>query len=331
MALCLLAIAGLVNPTLAQNVAGLFRLENATSHFKSGFHQIEIAPGKEFVLADFAGPGKVTSFYISDDTRGHWYPGIVLKVFWDDSADPSIVVPLADFFGAVGGKSVDYASAVMQINENCYTCYLPMPFTKRARFVLANDGDRGWSQKVPYGIDVEEYPAGYEENSRLHCQWRRSNAVKSGVHSLFQATGRGQYVGSILQVKSRDPNIWFGEGDTLLRIDGRPETHTTGTEDEYGSCWAAPNWKTYAHPYCGHPLNEDGVNRMYRWYVANPIRFRESIRVEIQNQHDNVHPAPDDESDDYTSIAFWYQEGPHRVETLPTFKERMRKSFTAGN
>jgi hypothetical protein len=40
------------------------------------------------------------------------------------------------------------------------------------------------------------------------------------------------------------------------------------------------------------------------WYVANPIRFRESLKVEIENQRWDQGQIPS--SDDYTSIAFWY-------------------------
>ena len=93
------------------------------------FHPVSIPKGGEHVLADLKGPGKVTYFYITDDTRGRWYPGLVLKVFWDDETAPSIQVPLADFFGAIGGQCVDYQSAPMQINHACFMCYLPMPFS----------------------------------------------------------------------------------------------------------------------------------------------------------------------------------------------------------
>ena len=65
---------------------------------------------------------------------------------------------------------------------------------------------------------------------------------------------------------------------------------------------------------------------MYRWYVANPVRFQEALKVEIQNQHDNGTPTTSD-ADDYTSLAFWYQEGPRKVAVLPTFKERTATGF----
>ena len=103
-------------------------------------------------------------------------------------------------------------------------------------------------------------------------------------------------------------------------------SHTPGTEDEYGSCWEDPHWRIFSSPYCGHVLNENGVNRMYRWYVANPVRFQRSLKVEIQNQHNNGTPTASD-ADDYTTVAFWYQEGPVRVHALPTFMERTASSF----
>jgi len=51
---------------------------------------------------------------------------------------------------------------------------------------------------------------------------------------------------------------------------------------------------------------EKGDNRMYRWYLANPVRYQQSLTVQIQNQHQDGTPTAGD-ADDYTSIAFWYQ------------------------
>jgi hypothetical protein len=130
-----------------------------------------------------------------------------------------------------------------------------------------------------------------------------------------------------LQAVSKNRQVWFGEGDTILHLDGNTDIHSPGTEDEYGSCWEDPNWRTFAAPYCGHPLNENGVNRMYRWYVANPVRFQENLKVEIQNQHNNGTPTGAD-ADDYISLSFWYQEGAKKGVPLPSFAERTAKSFS---
>ena len=324
-AACLLAL--LPASARAQTTPDMYRLTDGVTRTQMNFHQVTVARGQEQVLADFQGPGKVTYFYITDDTVGKWYAGLVLKVYWDNETEPSILVPLADFFGAIGGRSVDYQSAPMQINHACFMSYLPMPCSRRAKFVLANDGDRDYSQKVAYGVDFEASAAGTNEPSRLHCEWHRSNPVTNGLHPIMTAQGRGQYVGSFLQVTSKNPSIWFGEGDTIFHLDGQTFGHTPGTEDEYGSCWEDAHWRTFAANACGHMLNENGVNRMYRWYVANPVRFQQSLKVEIQNQHENGTPTTQD-ADDYISVAFWYQAGAHKVSPLPSFKERTADSFS---
>ena len=122
-----------------QSASDLYRITDGVTQSRTEFHQVSVQMGHEHILADLRGPGKVTYFYITDDSVGKWYPGLVLKVYWDDATEPAIWVPLADFFGAVTGRSVDYQSAVMQIHHACFMCYFPMPFSKRARFMLAND------------------------------------------------------------------------------------------------------------------------------------------------------------------------------------------------
>jgi hypothetical protein len=210
-----------------QSLPDLYVVKDAVSGNHMEYHQMSLAKGQEAPLADLKGPGKVTYFYITDDTQVRWFPGLVLKVFWDDETEPSIQAPLSDFFGAMGGKTIDYQSAPMQINHACYMCYLPMPFSRRARFVLANDGDRDYSQSVAYGIDYEVGAAFAREKSRLHCVWRRSNPVKNGLHTLLDAQGRGHYIGGFLQVHTEFRG-WWGEGDTIFELDGQPMTPHPG-------------------------------------------------------------------------------------------------------
>jgi hypothetical protein len=200
-------------------------------------------------------------------------------------------------------------------------CYLPMPFSHRARFLLRNDGDRDYSQSVAYGIDYEQGRTFAAEKSRLHCAWHRSNPTQNGMHTILEVRGRGHYVGNFLQVFTRYGG-WWGEGDTIFHVDGQTMTHTPGTEDEYGSCWGFG--KLFQYPHCGYLENAAGQNRMYRWYLANPVRFQRSLAVEIQNQRYDRGQVPS--RDDYTSIAFWYQEGPHQGAALPAFAERTAAS-----
>jgi hypothetical protein len=341
----LLCASGLAS---AQIVSGLYRISAGSSRHHGAYHQTALAKGAEMVLADLKGPGCVTYFYITaDDTWERWYPGLVLKVFWDDETEPSIRTPLADFFGAMGGKAIDYQSAPMQINHACYMCYLPMPFSKRARFVLANDGDMDYNRSIAYGIDYETDPSYAHEKSRLHCAWRRSNPVQDGAapldqviqpsevggkngfntrHTILEVKGRGQYVGNFLQVFTHS-HSWWGEGVTFFHLDGQTMVHSPGTEDEYGSCWGFGS--TFCSSYCGYLQNENGHHRVFRWYVPNPVRFQKSLHVEIQSifvpDQGPFRPG----ADDFTSVAYWYQEEPHQPFGLQPFAERTAPSKAA--
>ena len=306
-------------PVRAEPLDRLFRITAGRSDTAGQYRTFEIPAGKQETLADLQGPGKVTYFYFTDDSGGKIYDGLVLQVFWDGAGQPSIRVPLADFFGAIGSRTIDYQSQPMQIEHLCYMCYLPMPFSKSARFVLVNDGVKGYRQSVAYAIDWEKDAAYTAEPSRLHACWRRSNPTH-GMHTILETRGRGHYVGNFLQVYTRYKG-WWGEGDTIFHVDGKPITHTPGTEDEYGSCWGFGG--TFAAACCGYLENREGHNRMYRWYLANPVRFQESLKVEIQNQRWEKGQIPS--NDDYVSVAFWYLDKATAVPLQP-YAERTAAS-----
>ena len=312
-------------------VTDLFRIDGGAFAGHVEYHPIALAPGKEIVLADLKGPAKITYFYFTDDSflhpaegSGSMYPGLVLKVMWDDAAGPSIQVPLWTFFGVFHRKTIDYQSAVMQINHHCYISYLPMPFARRALLVLANDGDQPYSRSVAYGIDYDRNDTYKDEPSRLHAVWNRSNPTRNALHRLLDANGKGQYVGNFLQLDTRYEG-WWGEGDTLFRVDGELFTHSPGTEDEYGSAWEFEH--TFSSLYSGYIQMEQGRNRMYRWYVANPVRFRTSLTVDIQDQRNQHGQVPS--QDDITSVAYWYQDRVQPLPALPLYRERIAPSQAA--
>ena len=133
-------------------VQDIYKIDQSRFQSHVEYHEVKLSPGQEMVLGDLTGPGKVTYFYYTDSSSqgGVNYQGLVLKVFWDDAKEPSVRVPLWNFFGAFGRKTIDYQSLLMQINHYCYMSYLPMPFSKRARFVLLNDGTETYSPAVAW-------------------------------------------------------------------------------------------------------------------------------------------------------------------------------------
>jgi hypothetical protein len=316
---------------IPQDLSHLYEITNGVSDTDVQYHDFQIKPGEEQVIGDFDGAGEVTHFYITDDsmfhrtdTSGFAYPGLVLRVYWDGNSKPSINVPLWEFFGNFDRESVDYAALPMAVNRWNNTCYLPMPFSRHARFALYNDGDRIYARSVAFGISIERDARFANEQSRLHATWNRSNPT-NGMHQILHVEGRGQYIGNILQMHTNFAG-WWGEGDTIFTVDGKTYTHTPGTEDEYGSAWEGPKMShLYAHAYVGNIQTETGKDRLYRWYIPDPVRFQKSLNIEIQNQR--VHYGKQvDSSDDYTTVAFWYQDGAHAAPDLPAYSVRIEAS-----
>src|ERR1039457_333984 len=192
-----------------QSLSEIYRVTNGVSDSHVEFHDYEIRPGEETVLADIDGPGEVTYFYITDDslfhrtdTSGFAYPGLILRVYWDGTDKPSINVPVWEFFGNFNRESINYASLPMAVNHWNNSCYLPMPFSKHARFSLYNDGDQVYSRGVAFGISFERDSKFGSEQSRLHATWSRSNPTR-GMHNILQVHGTGQYIGNIFQMHTR--------------------------------------------------------------------------------------------------------------------------------
>jgi len=69
---------GATSPSPAQPSPDLYRITDSVSRNRMEYHQLQVGKGQEVVLADLKGPGKVTYFYITDDTQVHWYQKAIL-------------------------------------------------------------------------------------------------------------------------------------------------------------------------------------------------------------------------------------------------------------
>jgi hypothetical protein len=114
----------------------------------------------------------------------------------------------------------------------------------------------------------------------------------------------------------------------MILIDGDtwpPSVHGTGSEEVFGG-GACPD-SEYIGPYSGYHIVASptfaGKNAMYRFYIADPVRFKKSIRVTIEHGHANNF------SNDYSSTAFWYQSEPHSpFPALPEVSLRYPRNGT---
>ncbi len=318
----------------AEAPQGLYSLRDAASDSRCNWGRVEIAPGGEHELASWDGAGALTYFYITDGRGGITDPGLVLRIYWDGADYPSVNVPLAAFFGTFAGRVADWQSPFLSIRHNCHQSYFPMPFSKGMRITLYNDGPDSYRHDVAYNADVTLDAAYASEPSRFHAVWRRSNPT-GGEHVILDVEGHGHYVGNILHVYTLSRR-WWGEGDTDFTVDGRRIKHSPGTEDEYGACFDFGG--PYSYLYSGYVLGGElvneataeysyaGHNRAYRFYAANPVRFRRSLKVTLENQYVAPGTAYDFKgqqgaSDDYTTVAYYYMEGAQPAELAP-YSER---------
>jgi len=313
-----------------------------------------IGAGETRVLADMAGPGCVRHIWMTLASREEAYPRrSALRMFWDGASTPCVEVPTGDFFGVGHGMLVDYASLPMTMSPRDgrgFNCFLPMPFAEGGRIEIRNDGER--RLMCYFYVDYETYREPLADAGYFHAQWRREhptdgwgrtgagvleirdeergeawrrpNLDGAGNYVLLEASGRGQYVGCNLNIDvfERQQNDWYGEGDDMIWVDGELAIRGTGTEDYFNTAFSPVT--AFSAPYHGLPVYSgtaewpwSGKNSMYRWHIADPVHFRESIRVTIEHGHAN------DLSNDYSSTAYWYQTHPHG-EPAPLPEARLR-------
>ena len=299
---------------------------------------VNINAKSAFTLAEIAGPGSIRSIWMTPTGNWRWS---VLRIYWDDETDPSVEVPVADFF-ASGWARWDRCplinSAPVCVNPRCgFNCYWPMPFRKKCRITMENLADEKMVLYYQINYALGEVPA---NAAYFHAQFRRENPLRTkGAYTILDGVeGDGQYIGTCLACGTHNTG-WWGEGEVKFFIDGDGEFPTicgTGTEDYFCGSYdfegSGPDGKTryveFTHPYSGLPqvIRPDGVYdsqqrfSLYRWHIPDPVRFQHDLKVTIQalgwQSGDRYLPL----QDDVASVAFWYQTEPHKK--FPKFPSR---------
>ena len=305
----------------------------------------KIPPGATRMLAEIKGPGKITHIWMTQSNPDQdFLRKVLLRVYWDNETEPSILAPIGDFFCL--GHSIVNSFQCLPFTASSRTnntfggnvalnCYLPMPFDENARFEIVNESED--EHIVYFYIDYELYdePSGAGAGW-LHACFRRENPTAGWGHEitvnsppsnipnltdknnylLLDAEGEGQYIGFNLSVtnlqralKAPHSRTWWGEGDEMYFIDGEPwppSLHGTGSEDALNQAYGM---QRNAYIYNGSSIYEDdtgGYQTSYVFYITNPVRFRSSLRASIEHGHANHL------SNDYSSVAYWYQREPHK-------------------
>jgi hypothetical protein len=304
-----------------------------------------IQSGETFVMADIDGPGVINHIWLTfNEARPNWLEkygsakptDIVLRMYWDDGEQPAVEAPLGDFFAAGFGLRNEIRSLpVLVEGGDGYNCYWQMPFHRKAKITVTNEEEKK-VRSFYYHIDYTEVDTLPEDTAYFCAQYRQEFPEMEGRDYLIcDAEGWGHYVGTVMSVRSRSP-YWFGEGDARIYIDGdeKPSIQGTGTEDYFLMAWGLNEalFPFFGCTYMSSGFSDLGVKyTLYRWHIADPIRFTKSLRFEIEHTgwitDDETETGEVDghveREDDIATVAFWYQIGqPKRFTTLPSLKER---------
>jgi hypothetical protein len=284
---------------------------------------VVINQGTTFTLADISGQGSIEHIWMTP--TGNWRFSI-LRMFWDDEKQPSVEVPVGDFFAMGWGKYAPISSLPICVNPgSAFNSYWPMPFRRRAKITMENLDEKPMT--VYYQID---YALGEVPNDAayFHAQFRRVNPLPyKQVYTIVDGIkGKGQYVGTYMAWGVHN-NGWWGEGEIKFYMDGDREFPTingTGTEDYFNGSYNFENeekkqYEEFTSPYSGlvQVIKPDGLYQsqqrfgLYRWHIPDPVRFESDLGVTIQalgwRKNGTYLPL----MDDISSVAFWYQAEPH--------------------
>jgi hypothetical protein len=285
---------------------------------------LNVNAGETITLADIDGSGQIEHFWMTP--TGNWRLSI-LRIYWDGETDPSVEVPVGDFFAMGWGKYAPISSLAVCVNPgSAFNSYWPMPFRKKARITLENLDDK--PMVVYYQIDYSKaaIPA---DAAYFHAQFRRVNPVPyKQVYTILDGVeGKGQYVGTYLAWGVHNSG-WWGEGEIKFYMDGDtqfPTINGTGTEDYFNGSYDFENqlthqYETFTNPYSGlaQVIKPDGLYAsqerfgLYRWHIPDPIRFDHDLRVTIQDLGWQSGGRYLPLMDDIASVAYWYQTEPHK-------------------
>ncbi|HJQ23591.1 MAG TPA: glycoside hydrolase family 172 protein [Blastocatellia bacterium] len=292
---------------------------------------VVIEPGKTFTLGEIEGQGAIQHIWMTP--TGNWRFSI-LRMYWDGETEPSVEVPVGDFFAMGWGHYTQLTSLAVCVNPgSAFNSYWLMPFRRRAKITIENLDTK--AVRFYYQIDytLTRVPA---DAAYFHAQFRRANPLPyKQVYTILDGIkGKGHYVGTYLAWGVRN-NGWWGEGEIKFYLDGDQEFPTingTGTEDYFCGSYNFENqekhqYQEFTTPYSGliQVLKPDGLYQsqqrfgLYRWHIADPVRFDTDLRVTIQalgwRSGGRYLPL----MDDIASVAYWYQIEPHaRFPQLPS-------------
>ncbi len=259
---------------------------------------VKIESKQVYTVAEIQGPGAIQHIWMSPSPPEQLRFAI-LRFYWDGETQPSVEVPVGDFFASGWGRYGQVSSLAVCANPlRGFNSYWPMPFRKSAKVTLENLSDVPMILYYQVDYTLTDVPA---DQAYFHAQFRRDNPLPyKSVHVILDGVkGWGQYVGTYIAWGTRNSG-WWGEGEVKFFIDGDAKFPTicgTGTEDYFCGSHdfdvgegANRHYQEFTTPYSGLSLviRPDGLYdsqqrfSLYRWHIMDPVRFEQDLKVTIQ-------------------------------------------------
>ncbi|MBM3284754.1 MAG: DUF2961 domain-containing protein [Candidatus Aminicenantes bacterium] len=315
-----------------RNSSGLFDPESNADAF-------HIDAGETVVLAELDGPGEIQHIWFTIGAYERRYPRtLVFRIYWDGSSIPSVETPLGDFFAAGHGMRANVHTLPIEVTSygRALNCYWKMPFHRKARLTMTNEGERAITSCYFYidWVKLDELPP---DSLYFHARYNQEWPVKPFTYyTLLEVEGDGQYVGSVINLHSA-VGSWFGESDDHFYIDGEEEPGLVGTgfEDYFSDAW---NLRLFSNLNAGITIrewnSEDARITGFKWHIQDLVMFKKSLKVEVERRSyvaiENPRTGEVERGDfkyrpDFcSSVAYWYQ---RTVATpwkpFPSVKERL--------
>jgi hypothetical protein len=329
--------------------------KRASSYDRSGGNDdfVKIAPGNTITLLDDAGPGIITHIWITIASPEKYHlKKLVLRMFWDGEASASVEAPVGDFFGLGLGDYFQFESTPLAVApDKALNSFFLMPFRKRARITISNEGSAD-VDAFYFNIDYQSFKTDLPPDTMyFHAQYRQATPARGWTaqwesngdpivntkrnvdgennYVWMEATGQGHFVGVTMSVLQNQDG-WWGEGDDMFFVDGekRPSINGTGSEDYFLGAWDFGD-HPFSYALFGAPVKgtefAGSRSSVYRFHLDSPIPFTKSLRATIEHGHANHR------SDNFYSVAYWYQSEPHAAfPPLPAVEQRLPRIYPVG-
>ena len=291
------------------------------------FNESKNLAASEKIVADISEKGKAVSkikIKLEAEDINQALRSTVLEISFD--GEETVWVPVGEFFGTgyeIHSSKTWYTN--VEENGQMEATWL-MPFKESSTISVVNYGE----QNVEVSLDV--FTSKYKwENSSMYfgVSWHELNGISTASNSqldndewhydlnFIDLKGEGVYVGDALTIFNT-VNIWWGEGDEKIFVDGEefPSCIGTGTEDYYGYAWCRP--EKFSHPFIAQPTGAGNwnsamtINLRYRSLDGMPFKKELSSNIEMWHWVKTKM--------NYAMTAYWYVKPGFKSNVLPNIE-----------